>query len=101
LAEDGVAVACGVVEGAACGGGFDWVFVVDLAVVVVSVVAFGVSGADPGASSGGGSWANARPAQQRKSPIEPSSFARVINRLSRMSRINTATLRPLSTSYRL
>jgi len=97
LAGGGVAVAGGVVEDDACGSGFDRAFVGVLVVVVVAVVALGVSGSDPGASSGGGSWANARPAQQRKSPNEPSIFARVINQWSRMSRINPATLKPLTT----
>jgi hypothetical protein len=50
------------------------------------VADLGASGADAGASSGGGSWAIARPAQQRTSAKEPTSFGRDIDQLSHLGR---------------
>jgi hypothetical protein len=48
----------------------------------------GVSGSDAGASSGGGSWANARLAQQKMSAKEPTRFGRDIDQLSRFGKID-------------
>src|SRR5262245_20431105 len=78
----------GAAEGREVAGGFGLGVALERGTGVVAadfgvvVTALGFSGSDPGASSGGGSWANAKGPQKKASAKEPTKLARNIERLS-------------------